>query len=986
MPSSIAFLPYVRRGLATGITRLEGQSPNETSATFDVQVTLGLATPASPSATQTASASVGLIGPGDIIALHADTIVRVTPGRDESDAEFKHFVAIEFDQADLPWRYTPVAPTGTQLRPWLVLLVLSETDDKFDFPPPTAADKLPVLTIHQGTPLPDLANDSWSWAHLQFHGTVPTTPAGAADTVAIENILRTDPSRTVTRLLSNRVLAPRTPYHAFLVPAFAHGAQVGLGQPIDTSVDVMHTAFDPNPSGDVTLPVYYDWRFQTGAVGKFDDLVKELVPVPIDQSAATRDLDVSVPGYQLPSGVINAPTALPIGGALRPLPPQTPPPPPANPPTVSPNFITQLSQFIGTSTNTVVNSDPLVTPPLYGRWFGAQTGLDAPTDKTNPPWFFHLNSDPRNRTTAALGTSVIQQLQQDLMASAWRQLGSLLPANIERRTLQVGRESFIRMFQRHITSGNVPEIFLILTGLLHGRVLSGSGSTIYNVFTGSKLGRHLFEPQWRRFTRRRGKIGRAQGRLGGPDKFTPLTTLNNPSFDPAPEPPTPDGMATNVFVYGDLVPASIPSIDGLVGLGSNTLLLWGILLFCVSRRFLAANAGVNWWWLLRVMRFGLGLIRLANGRTTIDIGRAIQNGTLTQTQVTNGPVNPTFAASEDETALPPTLQLTPTASTGADSADAKNFRTALGQQINETFFTRLAIPVLPVLAQSVLDAIRAALLAALQPGTSLLASITKRLTQLPTGFVAPADPLQPIQAAPDFPQPVWSNLRDISPSWILPGLQGITPNSVGLCVPNQPFIEAFMVGLNHEMSRELLWNQYPTDQQGTYLRQFWDVTGNQTGTAGSRESIVHINTWGQFDLGQNAPATADPNGILVLLVRGDVIRRYPNVVVYASNAVNNLPADGTEQFPFFTGQLGPDVAFYGFTIDPATANGRFFVLQEQPAEPRFDYPDGTDPKATPYFSAAAAKASTTSVDFAIATFQQPIRVAVLGSSLTPPRS
>jgi len=195
-----------------------------------------------------------------------------------------------------------------------------------------------------------------------------------------------------------------------------------------------------------------------------------------------------------------------------------------------------------------------------------------------------------------------------------------------------------------------------------------------------------------------------------------------------------------------------------------------------------------------------------------------------------------------------------------------------------------------------------------------------------------------------------------------------------------------MVGLNHEMSRELLWNQYPTDQQGTYLRQFWDVTGNQTGTAGSRESIVHINTWGQFDLGQNAPATADPNGILVLLVRGDVIRRYPNVVVYAQNSVNNLPADGTEQFPFFTGRLGPDVAFYGFTIDPATANGRFFVLQEQPAEPRFDYPDGTDPKVTFYFSAAAASASASSADFALATFQQPIRVAVLGSSLTPPQS
>ena len=32
-----------------------------------------------------------------------------------------------------------------------------------------------------------------------------------------------------------------------------------------------------------------------------------------------------------------------------------------------------------------------------------------------------------------------------------------------------------------------------------------------------------------------------------------------------------------------------------------------------------------------------------------------------------------------------------------------------------------------------------------------------------------------------------------------------------------------MVGLNDEMGRELLWRQFPTDQRGSYFRQFWDV-------------------------------------------------------------------------------------------------------------------------------------------------------------------
>ena len=32
-----------------------------------------------------------------------------------------------------------------------------------------------------------------------------------------------------------------------------------------------------------------------------------------------------------------------------------------------------------------------------------------------------------------------------------------------------------------------------------------------------------------------------------------------------------------------------------------------------------------------------------------------------------------------------------------------------------------------------------------------------------------------------------------------------------------------MVGLNHEFARKLLWREYPTDQRGSYFRQFWDV-------------------------------------------------------------------------------------------------------------------------------------------------------------------
>ena len=79
----------------------------------------------------------------------------------------------------------------------------------------------------------------------------------------------------------------------------------------------------------------------------------------------------------------------------------------------------------------------------------------------------------------------------------------------------------------------------------------------------------------------------------------------------------------------------------------------------------------------------------------------------------------------------------------------------------------------------------------------------------------------------------------------------------------------------------------------------------------------------------------------MLLVRGELIRRYPNVIVYAAEAVPDAKdaAPGpTEHQPVFFGRVEPDIALFGFDVDPAVARGDpgwFFVLQEHPSEPRF---------------------------------------------------
>jgi hypothetical protein len=204
---------------------------------------------------------------------------------------------------------------------------------------------------------------------------------------------------------------------------------------------------------------------------------------------------------------------------------------------------------------------------------------------------------------------------------------------------------------------------------------------------------------------------------------------------------------------------------------------------------------------------------------------------------------------------------------------------------------------------------------------------------------------------------MYEPLRDLSPDWLLPGLELVPQNTVSLLKPNRKFIEAYMAGLNQEMGRELLWNEYPTDQRGSYFRQFWDVRGFVPRPAQpiDRESLRDIrpvDEWGaQTFLGENPPQGAPlREDHLVLLIRGELLRRYPTAVIYAvrtvlRNGIRELSEDPEdERYPLFIGKLEPDVTFLGFDLteaqvagssDPTEDQGWYFVIQEQPTEPRF---------------------------------------------------
>src|SRR5262249_14275466 len=113
---------------------------------------------------------------------------------------------------------------------------------------------------------------------------------------------------------------------------------------------------------------------------------------------------------------------------------------------------------------------------------------------------------------------------------------------------------------------------------------------------------------------------------------------------------------------------------------------------------------------------------------------------------------------------------------------------------------------------------------AIDPAMTMLRR-ARALIQIPERIRAEMpEVLEEVMAYPIFDIPMYRPLADRSAELLLPNINKIPTNSITLLEANQKFIEAYMVGLNHEFARELLWREYPTDQRGSYFRQFWDVS------------------------------------------------------------------------------------------------------------------------------------------------------------------
>ncbi|MFJ6572109.1 hypothetical protein ACIQNU_32365 [Streptomyces sp. NPDC091292] len=234
-----------------------------------------------------------------------------------------------------------------------------------------------------------------------------------------------------------------------------------------------------------------------------------------------------------------------------------------------------------------------------------------------------------------------------------------------------------------------------------------------------------------------------------------------------------------------------------------------------------------------------------------------------------------------------------------------------------------------------------------EPERAVTSRVTARIDGADLAGTGLPDPLGPLLVPPSFAQPMAELLTSLGTDHLLPGVQNIPPDTVTLLRANGPFIESFLAGANHELGRELLWREFPTDRRSTAFRHFWDARG--TAEPGEEPpDVPPMRAWGRHSrLGETLRRPPGGDDAVVLLVRGEVVRRFPSLGLHARRALPPVFSGGPRRLgeqrldPVFCGEIGGDILFLGFPLTPAQALGSdtdpgwFFVFEEHPTAPSF---------------------------------------------------
>lgn len=933
------FLSWMRLGAAGLIGDSRGSDATLSTAPVraSLDVTLKLA-----GASEVTKKAV-LLGPGDVTGFDTRQVVRTDPRPGVRTFEPNYFPCIDFDRPDLPWLFSPQPSDGSAvLRPWICLVVLPREAVKLK----RQADGAATVLTCRVADLPDLSHAAW-WAHVQIADAV------GSDSV-LENIVSNEPRKTVSRLIAPRILEDATEYVACVVPTFEAGRRAALGLGGEVATLLPAWSHDSSvrgvagPADEVELPVFYSWSFATGPEGDLKSLLRRLRPwAPSAQLGIARmDLRPS----QLPGA--DAAGLQSFSGAL------------VGPGTRVPSWQREaeepsLKAFKKALEERLEQGDPLmVAPPVYGSWHAAAKNL-----KSAPAWLRAINLDPRLRAAAGLGARVVQANQEAMMAAAWEQLDAVEQANRLLRVAQLARGICKAVYGKRIVplGTKAPDLLLQLTAPAHGRLLGTDGARVLRrEIAASRLPQTLLSGAFRRAARPLSPVAKRLGTRGNElaavlrSRQGVLTQRAGSSGVRAPR-----GMVSTDQL-GSKLRIQMPDISNLD-----------------TSRLLTARKTIKGIEPSPVKLFTQGTTNVVGVRTVAS--KVTLPGATTRMILPTAPV----VTGVPSGGLTRPIEVQPvTSPTVIEREQGLAFIDATVELDKVLSWVRKPAAT-PAAKELRVDAVGAHLVKVLNPD-GVARKIIESLISIPAGQPRPAtDPLEPVMAGPVFEDALYDDLAALAPEFLVPGIGTMPSDSVTLLESNPSFVRAFLLGANVELGRELLWHGYPTDQRGTYFSRFWNRRPGD-----ERQDIGPIHRWGAP--GDDGAAVG--SGLLTLVLRGEIVRRYPHLMLSMQAArwqgTSRALNESVRYEPVFSGRLGEDVLFCGFEVDAEMARGStdpnakkpgcFLVLSAQPTEPRFGLEFGA------HFDIAHPRAhAADAAAVALTLLQRPVRVAIHADALLP---
>jgi hypothetical protein len=996
-----SFLPWLRQGLAAKIAEADTLAAADGTAVerAALKIDLVVRDTGHDNATHDheVTKNVQLIGPGDISALNTRAIIRTFPARGVPNFETNLLPYIEFYEEDFPWRFTPAAaagPNARKLRPWIALIVLKK--EEFTLTTPTQG--LAVLNIKKDVidiALPPHA-ETWAFAHVQISHPL-NAPAEAAAT------LDANPDHGFSRLLSARKLVKNTEYTAFLIPAFETGRLAGLGldpagvkaQEPSWKKGQMTASTKPRPQD---FPVYFHWNFSTSSGGDFETLVSILKPIETKADSGTLVMDIQAPGYGL-DGAANSHT-VGFEGALKPPTFQAKPFPAqlnGEEDAMDRDFVDRLRVVLNLSADLTEPSanglnnkggevfnpfyegsaadDPIVAPPTYGYWHALLKRLG---EAGNPAWIETLNTDPRRRSVAGLGTQAVKDNQEDLMHRAWLQVDQINEANRKIREGIMARQVTSWMYAKHLVKAP-DDKFLTVTAALQGLTKRPSAArSVRFEIKDSRIPLAAQSAAFRKMTRPQGNVSRVLEKTAVNPAQLQADVLKNFNIGGAIEGV---GIAAAVLKSAPQGVLQSGAAISFVQQQSQQFALQPDLAARQAVSEVLENADLTQ--PVAALRSDLNAALAGEGLSpaALSLAQGLVNG-LQTAQAEDSLQTLSFEPNSYEALFGPgannKLAGEAVLKRAGEATEFRKIATIAGSAEAEAYLmsmnaldanvSGLSMPSVRPQLSATVSGLRADVQEKLNPAYTLDLKVRLGIKIWIGGVFQHLPALKPVMKYPVFPEPVYQHAKKMSQDYILPNVAKLPRNSITLMLSNQAFIESFLAGMNHEMARELLWREFPTDQRGSCFRQFWNADDNILETdAEQKLDIKEMHKWtGQ--LGQNAVRAGEN---LVLVVRGDLFLKYPDTIVYAQKAAYDPtdaakqrilaePADETNvRFPIFSAELEPDIFLFGFALgveeargerirthfqNPAGKNpGWFFAFKERPGQTKFGLDDHQDP-------------------------------------------